>query len=371
MGANRLPVRGVACCVGSSIIKNAFPKKKEAVATGMPGAEPGSQKYSAQVQGHSAASRSNGRRVQPPTPSDPGTQKELKELQQQLRAGGVHSLSEPLQEKEQNQDPEEKWCTFGLTKTGTWALQPAPEWPTQVKGFQHEVTKVSVASAVLSQAFSFEDAVVKQLPACANEGSFVFQQTVPAAVPLAPSSSTHKDGFVLKQVVPEAMAPVSGSSNKPDSERNRQVSVDKAAAVLEVRVELADTPPKAPLRLRSKRQVSPGLNTPQAPAAKREMVEGSEEEEKDDGTDEDIRRWMEAEHMEIEQPGGKCTAQEGTRLAQGNQAQLDEDGDEEEEGRELTRRRVELMGSEVTEGEEAARARRGPLFTDENFTMGG
>ena len=77
-------------------------------------------------------------------------------------------------------------------------------------------------------------------------------------------------------------------------------SVGKAAAVLEVRVELANTPPKADAsRLRSKRQVSPGLNTPQAPAAKREMVEDSEEEE-EDGTDADIRRWMEAEHMESE-----------------------------------------------------------------------
>ena len=48
-----------------------------------------------------------------------------------------------------------------------------------------------------------------------------------------------------------------------------------------------------------------------------------------------------------------------------------EDGDEKEAGRALTRQPAELMGSEVTEGEEAARARRGPLFTDENFTMGG
>ena len=113
---------------------------------------------------------------------------------------------------------------------------------------------------------------------------------------------------------------------------------------------MADTPPKADApRPRSKRQVSPGLNTPQAPAAKREMVEDSEEEE-EDGTDPDIRRWMEAEHMETE---------------------FVEDGDEKEAGRALTRQPAELMGSEVTEGEEAARARRGPLFTDENLTMGG
>ena len=114
----------------------------------------------------------------------------------------------------------------------------------------------------------------------------MFQQEAPAAVSLAPSHPTLKDGFVLKQpeAATEAMAPVSESSSK------RQVSVGKAAAVLEVGAELAVTPPKADApRPRSKRQVSPGMNTPQAPAAKREMVEDSEEEEAD-GTDADVRR---------------------------------------------------------------------------------
>ena len=132
----------------------------------------------------------------------------------------MHSLSEPLKEKEQSQQPEGKRLITGWTSTADWVLQPAPEWPTPVKGVQNEATKVSVASAVPSQALSFKDAADQQLPACANEGSFVFQQAVPAAVPLAPSRSTHmKDGFVLKQAVTEAMAPVSESSNKPDSER--------------------------------------------------------------------------------------------------------------------------------------------------------
>ena len=68
----------------------------------------------------------------------------------------------------------------------------------------------------------------------------------------------------------------------------RQVSVGNVAAVLEVRAELADTPAKAAAtRPRSKRQVSPGMNTPQAPAAKKGMVEDSEEEE-EDGTDADM-----------------------------------------------------------------------------------
>ena len=142
------------------------------------------------------------------------------------QAGGVPSLSEPLKEKEQNQnrDPEEKRRTTGWTSTGTWILQPAPEWPTPVKGFQHEATKVPVASAVPSQAFSFKDSAVQQLPACANEGNFVFQQAVPAAVPLAPSRppSPHmQDGFVLKRAVTAATAPVPESSNKPDSERTQ------------------------------------------------------------------------------------------------------------------------------------------------------
>ncbi len=71
------------------------------------------------------------------------------------------------------------------------------------------------------------------------------------------------------------------------------------AAVLEVRAELADTPPRAvATRPRSKQHLSPGMNTPQEPAAKKGMVEDSEDEE--DGTDADIWRWVEAEHMEAE-----------------------------------------------------------------------
>ena len=76
--------------------------------------------------------------------------------------------------------------------------------------------------------------------------------------------------------------------------------VGKVAAVLEVRTELTDTPPRAAVtRSRIKRHVSPGLNTPQEPAAKKGMVEDSEEEE-EDGTDADIRGWAEAEHTEAE-----------------------------------------------------------------------
>ena len=82
-------------------------------------------------------------------------QQQLKEMQQQLRAGGVHSLSELSKEKEQNQNPEEKRRTTGLTSTGTWVHQPAPEWPTPAKGFQFEAPKVPVGPAVPYQAFSF------------------------------------------------------------------------------------------------------------------------------------------------------------------------------------------------------------------------
>ena len=94
---------------------------------------------------------------------------------------------------------------------------------------------------------------------------------VPEAVPPAPSPPT-KDGFV----------------------------VGKVTAVFEVRAELADTPPRAVATRwpRSKRHNSPGFNTPQEPAAKKGMIEDSEEEE--DGTDADVRRWMEAEHTEAE-----------------------------------------------------------------------
>ena len=100
-----------------------------------------------------------------------------------------------MKEKEQNQNPEEKRRATGLTSTGTWVLQPAPEWPTQVKGFQHEATKVSVASAVPSQAFSFKDAAVQQLPACASEGNFVFQQTVRSGSATSAESS-YSEGWL-------------------------------------------------------------------------------------------------------------------------------------------------------------------------------
>ena len=156
------------------------------------------------------------------------------------------------------------------------------------------------------------------------------------------------------------MAPVSEPSSK------RQVSVGKTAVVLEVRAELADTPPRAPPSQRSKRQVSPGLNTPQAPAAKRGMVE-EEEEEEEEGTDADVRRWMEAEHMEAEatEKGAEAEVQEGL------EGEFSDGYDEEEADRAQTRQRGCLMESEGSEGEEAARARRGPLFTDENLPMGG
>ena len=45
--------------------------------------------------------------------------------------------------------------------------------------------------------------------------------------------------------------------------------------------------------------------------------------------------------------------------------------DAEEAKRPLTKQRSCLMESEGSDGEEAARARRGPLFTDENLSMGG
>ena len=295
-------------------------------------------------------------------------QQQLKEMQhwqqQQLRAGVVHSLSELSKEQEQNQIPAEKRRTTGLTGTGTWVHQPEPVWPTQVTGFQHEAAKVPVASAVPLPAFSFMDAAVQKLPACDNVGNFVFQQAAQAVVSPAPSHPTlMKDGFVLKQpeAVTEAMAPVSGSSSK------RQVSVGMTTEVLEVRAELADTPPRAPPSQRSKRQVSPGLNTPQAPAAKREMVEEEEEEEEEEGTDADVRRWMEAEHMEAEstEKGAEAEVQEGL------EGEFSDGYDEEEADRAQTRQRGCLMESEGIQREEGARARRGQLFTVESSTMGG
>ncbi len=112
------------------------------------------------------------------------------------------------------------------------------------------------------------------------------------------------------------------------------------------------------------------MNTPPEPAAKKGMVEDSEGE--GDGADADIRRWVEAEHMEAE------LAEEDAELAE-------EDADEEVRGgpdplmvydakeakRPLTKQRSCLMESKGSEGDEAAQARRGPLFTDENLSMGG
>jgi len=202
-------------------------------------------------------------------------QQEIVVLQKQLmpvtrkeeQAGAVHSLSEPLKEKGQNQQGN----LHGWPDTAATASVPAPQWPIPAMGFQY-TTKASGASALPTQAFSFEDAANQQLPACASTNGFVFQQQVPAAVPPAPSPPT-KDGFV----------------------------VGKVTAVFEVRAELADTLPRAVATRwpRSKRHNSPGLNTPQEPAAKKGMVEDSEEEE-EDGTDADIRGWAEAEHTEAE-----------------------------------------------------------------------
>jgi len=340
-------------------------------------------------------------------------QQQLKELQhwrvQQLKAGGVHSLSEPLKEKEQNQEPEGK-RQVRLTSTGSWVLQPEPIWPTAATGFQYETTKVPVTSDVPSQAFSFIGATDQKMPAWTTEGNFVFQQEVPAAVSPAPSHPTLKDGFqvVLKQpeAVTAAMAPVSESSSKKQvsvgeaavvlevkaeladtppkaaatrTSSNRTVSVGKAAVVMEVKAKLADTPPRV-AAIRSKRQVSPGLNTPQAPAAKKGTVEDSEEEEEDseeeeeDGTDADVRGWMEAEHtdMEVEHKETEFAEKGAEAQVQGEQEQESLDGyDKEEADREQTRQRGCLMESEGIQREEGARARRGQLFAVESSTMGG
>ena len=113
-------------------------------------------------------------------------QQEIVVLQKQLmkeeQAGEVHSLSEPLKEKGQNQQGH----LHGWPDTAATASVPAPQWPIPAKGFQY-TTKVSGASALPTQAFSFEDAANQQLPACASTGSFVFQQPVPAAVTPAPT----------------------------------------------------------------------------------------------------------------------------------------------------------------------------------------
>ena len=276
-------------------------------------------------------------------------QQEIVVLQKQLtkeeQAGAAHSLSEPLQEKGQNQQGN----LHGWLDTAATGFRDEPEWPTPATGmgFQY-TTKVSGASALPTQAFSFEDAANKQLPACASTSSFVFRQPVPAAVPPAPSTpTTLKDGFAVAW---------SGSDPErtPDSEGGAVGK--KVAAVLEVRAEPADTPPRAvATRRRIKRHVSPGFNTPQEPAAKKGMVEDSEEE---DGTDADIRWWAEAEHMEAEH--AEEDADEEVRG--GLEGQVPDGYDEEEADREMRRRRGEGAG-----------ARRGPLFkyTDENFSMGG
>ncbi len=86
------------------------------------------------------------------------------------------------------------------------------------------------------------------------------------------------------------------------------------------------------------------------------MVEDSEGEE--DGTDADVRRWMEAEHMEAE-PAEEDADEE---VRGGLEGQVPDGYDEAEADREQRRRRGEGAG-----------ARRGPLFTypDENLSMGG
>ena len=139
-----------------------------------------------------------------------------------------------------------------------------------------------------------------------------------------------KDGFAVA---------LSGSNPERTPDSDRGAVGKQVAAVLEVRAELTDTPPRAAVtRSRIKRHVSPGLNTPQEPAAKKGMVEDSEEEE--DGTDADIRRWVEAEHMEAEH------------------AEEDEEEAAQPSDQEQKRHRGEGAG-----------ARRGHLFTstDENL----
>jgi hypothetical protein len=288
-------------------------------------------------------------------------EKRLKEEQQLTRewrctspspqAGEVHSLSEPLKEKGQNQ----KGNPHGWTDTATMRYRDEPEWPNPARGFQY-TTEVSGASAS-TQAFSFEDAANRQLPACASTGSFVFQQSAPAAVtPVTSCPPTLKDGFVVS---------LSGSDSERTPDSDPGAVSKKVAAVLEERAALADTPPRgAATRTRSKRQVSPGLHTAQAPAAKKGMVEDSEEEEEEgmvedseedeeDGTDADVRRWrwMEDEHMEAE-VAAEFAEEDAAEELQGGMGE-------------------KLMGSEEIGGEEAARARRGPLFIDENLPMGG
>jgi hypothetical protein len=250
-------------------------------------------------------------------------QQEIVVLQKQLtkeeQAGAAHCLSEPLQEKGQNQQGN----LHGWLDTADTVFVDEPEWPTPATGmgFQY-TTRITDAAALPTQAFSFEDAANKQLPAFVSAGSsFVFQQPVPEAETPAPSCPTMQDGFVVA---------LSGSNPErtPDSVRG---AVGK------------HTPPRAAAtRSRIKRHVSPGLNTPQEPAAKKGMVE--EEEEGEDGTDADIGRWAAAEHMEDEH------------------AEEDEEEAAQPSDQEQKRHRGEGAG-----------ARRGPLFesTAEHPPMGG
>ena len=66
-------------------------------------------------------------------------QKRLKQ-EQKLRAEGVHSLSEPLKEKVQNQ----QGILRGWTSTADLVRVPDPQWPTPAMGFQY-TTRVSGA----------------------------------------------------------------------------------------------------------------------------------------------------------------------------------------------------------------------------------
>ena len=74
---------------------------------------------------------------------------------------------------------------------------------------------------------------------------------------------------------------------------------------------------------------------------------------------------MEAEHMEAE-----LAEEDADEEVRGGLDPLMV-YDAEEATRPLNKQRSCLMESEGSEGEEAARARRGPLFTDENLPMGG
>ena len=87
----------------------------------------------------------------------------------------------------------------------------------------------------------------------------------------------------------------------------------------------------------------------------------------EDGTDADIRGWAEAEHTEAE------PAEADADKEVYNYGGLDPlmVYDAEEVKRPLTKQRSCLMEFEGSEEPEAAQARRGPLFTDENLSMGG